>query len=262
MQLFIEIIFGFIIFFLIFTLIEKIAPAIYSKRIFRRGFKLDLLYWVMAPTINAAIKNSAALLIVIVVASVMGLKLDESIIHGFGPIIKQPSGIIVMEMLVLGDFINYWMHRWFHRQGLWKIHAIHHSSTELDWLSSVRVHPFNQAIANSVSVGILLGLGFPMIVLAAYLPFLLFYAVLLHANVPWGFGPLRYVIASPKFHRWHHTTDKHGLNKNFAGLFPIFDLIFGTFYMPKLIQPAQFGIRKNEVPNTLWGQMMYPLRKK
>ena len=54
-----------------------------------------------------------------------------------------------------------------------------------------------------------------------------FYAIFVHANVPWSFGPLRYVIATPAFHRWHHAAEEQGLNHNFAGLFPLFDLLFG-----------------------------------
>ena len=261
MQVIKEIILSFVILFLIFTLIEKIFPAIRSKRVFRQGYKLDLFYWVLAPTINAAIKKGSALLVIIIVASIIGLKLDESITHGFGPVIQQPTGLMLLEMVVLGDFIGYWVHRWFHTSALWKIHAIHHSSVELDWLSSVRVHPFNQAIGNSITVAILLSLGFPMTALAAYLPFLIFYAILLHANVPWSFGPFRYVIASPKFHRWHHTSEEQGLDKNFAGLFPVFDLIFGTFYMPDKQQLLKFGVLENDIPDSLWGQMMYPFRK-
>ncbi len=256
-----QIVVGFVILFAIFTLLEKLFPAQRNKRVFRQGYRLDLYYWVMAPTINTLIKNASAILTIIIVALVLGLDLDDDIVRGFGPISQQPAVLIGIEMLVLGDFIGYWTHRWFHRSSLWKIHAIHHSSEELDWLSSVRVHPLNQAIANAISVGIMLALGFPLMALAAYLPFLLFYAIFLHANIPWGFGPLRYVIASPRFHRWHHTSEQEGLDKNFAGLFPVFDLMFGTFYMPGDRQPVQFGVYDGAMPHTLWGQLMYPFRK-
>jgi len=47
-------------------------------------------------------------------------------------------------------------------------------------------------------------------------------------------GPLRAVLASPRFHRWHHTSAKEGRDKNFAGLLPLWDILFGTYYMPDL----------------------------
>jgi sterol desaturase/sphingolipid hydroxylase (fatty acid hydroxylase superfamily) len=78
--------------------------------------------------------------------------------------------------------------------------------------------------------------------------------------VSWTYGPLRYVFASPAFHRWHHTSEEEGLDKNFAGLFPFIDVIFGTFYMPVERQPQRFGILHNDVPEGLLGQLVYPFR--
>lgn len=261
MQTLIQIAVGFAVFFALFTVLEKLFPAIRQKPVFRQGYRLDMLYWVLAPTINALIKKAAVIAALLLVAWALDLKLDGSIKNGFGPIAQQPLGWMVLEVLVVGDFVSYWTHRIFHRRRLWKIHAIHHSSTELDWLSSVRVHPLNQALNSAVSVAVLVALGFPLEIMKGYLPFIIIYGVLLHANVPWDFGPLRYVIASPRFHRWHHTSEEHGLDKNFAGLFPVFDLLFGTFYMPRGEQPGQFGVRNDEVPQSLWAQMVYPFRK-
>lgn len=98
----------------------------------------------------------------------------------------------------------------FHGRTLWHFHAVHHCSTEVDWLSSVRLHPVNNVASRVVAV-VLIAL----------------------AGLPWTFGPLRYALTSPAFHRWHHTSEAEGMDKNFSGLFPWIDLIFGTFYMPK-----------------------------
>jgi sterol desaturase/sphingolipid hydroxylase (fatty acid hydroxylase superfamily) len=103
-------------------------------------------------------------------------------------------------------------------------------------------------------------LGFNGAVVAAYAPFLTLHALLLHANVAWTFGPLRYVVSSPAFHRWHHTTEAEGLDRNFAGLFPFIDLAFGTFFMPKDRQPQRFGIVEDDVPEGLFRQLAYPFR--
>lgn len=73
-------------------------------------------------------------------------------------------------------------------------------------------------------------------------------------------GPLKFVVASPVFHRWHHTTEKQGIDKNFAGLLPLWDLVFGTFYMPEGEQPLEFGVLGEEVPDGIWRQLLYPLR--
>jgi sterol desaturase/sphingolipid hydroxylase (fatty acid hydroxylase superfamily) len=92
-------------------------------------------------------------------------------------------------------------------------------------------------------------------------PFISLYAILIHANLPWDYGPLRYVLASPRFHRWHHTSEAEGRDKNFAGLFPFLDLLFGSFYMPRGRVPVEFGAGDEPVPTGIWRQIAYPLRK-
>jgi sterol desaturase/sphingolipid hydroxylase (fatty acid hydroxylase superfamily) len=69
----------------------------------------------------------------------------------------------------------------------------------------------------------------------------------LRPSRPWSFGPLRSVVSSPVFHRWHHTMRAEGLDKNFAGLFPIVD--------------RAFGIEGNRVPAGLFAQLRYPFRR-
>ena len=57
-------------------------------------------------------------------------------------------------------------------------------------------------------------------------------------------GVLALVLASPAFHRRHHTTQAEGLDKNFAGLFPLFDLAFGTLY-PEYTGPGTSHVFSN-----------------
>jgi len=83
----------------------------------------------------------------------------------------------------------------------------------------------------------------------------------LHANVSWTFGPLGHVLASPAFHRRHHTKETAAIDKNFAGLLPVWDLLFGTFYLPKDRRPTEFGVHDDGVPDSFWGQLVYPFRK-
>jgi WD40 repeat protein len=88
------------------------------------------------------------------------------------------------------------------------------------------------------------------------------HSTMVHANLNWTFGPLRYVFASPVFHRWHHTTLREGLNKNFASTFPFLDVIFGTFYMPLGKLPAEFGNGEAGFPEDFWGQFIQPFARK
>ena len=168
---------------------------------------------------------------------------------------------MLLELLVLGDLIGYWVHRWFHSRRLWRFHAVHHSSRRLDWLSALRVHPINDLVTKFVPTVVLACLGFPLKALAGYVLFLTFYSALLHANLNWSFGPLRYVIASPLFHRWHHTTEEQGRDKNYAPVFPFLDAVFGTLYLPRGVQPTRFGTSSTRIPDSYIGQLLFPFRR-
>jgi sterol desaturase/sphingolipid hydroxylase (fatty acid hydroxylase superfamily) len=189
------------------------------------------------------------------VASVEELRTRE--FAGFGPISRQPLWLQILEIYALSDFIGYWSHRLFHRGRWWPFHAVHHSSEDLDWLSSVRVHPVNDLVSKLLQVSPLLLLGFNPFATLSAAPFFTLYAILLHADVDWDFGPLRGAIASPVFHRWHHSRQREAWDKNFAGLLPLWDRIFGTYYMPAGRVPEDFGIME-ETPRDLLGQLVRP----
>ena len=147
-----------------------------------------------------------------------------------------------------------------HSTHLWKFHAIHHSAETMDWLSANRIHPMNDIISKGIKGLICFGLlGFSPIAVELYTPVLTAYIAFTHANVSCNYGPLRYVISSPAFHRWHHEMDKTAWGKNYAGLFPIFDILFGTFHFPKA-EPKEFGLYEEHVPNNFLAQMVYPFR--
>ena len=73
-------------------------------------------------------------------------------------------------------------------------------------------------------------------------------------------GPFKYVLATPVFHRWHHTPLEEGGNTNFAGTFPLWDLLFGTYRMPEHRLPDNYGVDDQEIPAEIAGQLAYPFR--
>jgi len=244
---------------LLYTL-ERLFPSVRGQQWWRRDGHVDMLYWLFTPLVMRAALKIVGVAGLVIVLGALGRQVGPRTAEGFGPVVWQPAWLVLVEMLLLGDLTGYWTHRWFHRRRQWKFHAVHHSSTQLDWLSTVRVHPVNDIVSKLAPALLLACLGFPLKALAGYVPLLTFYAVLLHANVDWSFGPLRLVIASPLFHRWHHTTEEQGLNKNFAPLFPFVDLAFGTFYMPAGRRPERFGTSGTQVPDTFLGQLLFPFR--
>jgi WD40 repeat protein/sterol desaturase/sphingolipid hydroxylase (fatty acid hydroxylase superfamily) len=165
-----------------------------------------------------------------------------------------------LAILLIQDVMLYWIHRLFHTRWAWQFHAIHHSPTVLDWMSAARFHPINNLLSFALADVTVLLLGFPWQALVALVPFNTIYSAMVHANLNWTFGPLRYVFASPVFHRWHHTTEEEGLNKNFASTFPFLDVLFGTFYMPVGEMPVEFGNGEPDFPQGFWGQFIHPFR--
>ena len=247
----------------VFWLIERERPSQPGQRRTAVDTRTDVVYWFFTPLATRAATRVALGIVFALVAVSQGLTFDhlrQSIATRQTWASALPPLLQIPLILLIADILAYWTHRVFHGRWLWPFHAIHHSSRTVDWLSSVRLHPVNDAVARIVQVLPLYWLGFNGLVLAGIVPLLTFYALFLHANVSWTFGPLRYVVASPAFHRWHHTSEEEGLDKNFSGLFPFIDLAFGTFYLPPDRQPQRFGIVGDDVPDGLVGQLLYPFR--
>ena len=102
-------------------------------------------------------------------------------------------------------------------------------------------------------------LGFSEVTLLLAAPIFFFSGALTHANLNWTFGPLRYLVASPVFHRWHHSADADCQARNFAPMFPVWDLMFGTFHMPAGERPGLFGAEG--VPDGLFRQLLHPFAR-
>jgi sterol desaturase/sphingolipid hydroxylase (fatty acid hydroxylase superfamily) len=256
---------GLLVLSAVFWLLERWRPSLPEQRRERIQTRTDLVYWFFTPLVTRFVTRVSIGIVFALVALWQGVSFDD---FRAAASTRQtwasalPTWVQIPAILLLADLLAYCSHRLFHGRWLWPFHAIHHSSKSVDWLSSVRLHPINDVVSRIVQVLPLYWMGFNGVVLAAFVPFLTLYALLLHANVRWTYGPLRYAIASPAFHRWHHTSEEEGLDKNFAGLFPFIDLLFGTFYMPADRQPQRFGILKNDVPDGLLGQLAYPFRTK
>ena len=243
--------------------LQRLWPAARGLRRSRRELTTDLTYWVFSPLVTKPLVRIAVLIGLLPVLWLTGRSFDrDQLLHGYGPIAAIPGWLQAAIVIAMGDFIGYWLHRAFHRGRLWPFHAVHHSARELTWMSAVRVHPVNDALTRMVQAIPLVLLGFSPLVIGAYLPFLTFYAIMLHANLRWDFGPLRCVLASPTFHRWHHADDANARDKNFAGLFPLWDWLFGTLYLPHGDQPLSFGAQGEAVPPSVVAQLIYPFRQK
>jgi sterol desaturase/sphingolipid hydroxylase (fatty acid hydroxylase superfamily) len=250
----------------VFTWIERRWSAQPALRWWQRPLGMDLTYWFAGPVLGHAALMLGLIVIGLGLLALLGPAFDRTLIErlraGHPLVAAWPTWVQVLAAIVVADFALYWIHRAFHRLPfLWPLHAVHHSATRVDWLAAVRVHPLNSLISTTMLGVVLIACGFPLGVLAGVVPFIGLLGLLGHANVTWEFGPvLRHVFASPRFHRWHHTQVDEGGDRNFAAFIPLWDRLFGTWYLPEERLPTRFGIAGDPVPHHFMGQLLHPLR--
>jgi sterol desaturase/sphingolipid hydroxylase (fatty acid hydroxylase superfamily) len=226
----------------------------------KRDLVTDLCYWFFIPVITRFLRIG---LLIAAAAMIFNITTPEGLIafyeNGHGPLATLPLFAQGIIFLIGEDFIMYWSHRWFHDVPvLWKYHAVHHSSEELEWISAARFHPINLFLGSVLADVVMLFAGVSPNVFVILGPLTIAHSAFVHANLDWTLGPFKYVIASPVFHRWHHTAADRGGEKNFASTFPILDVIFGTFYMPAGQLPDSYGIDDRKFPQTFGAQLVHP----
>jgi sterol desaturase/sphingolipid hydroxylase (fatty acid hydroxylase superfamily) len=226
----------------------------------RRGLRTDLLFWVFTPLVGKAATLAVVTGVVSWLMVLTGRELDVTSTTGWGPIGRQPLWLQAGEALMLADLIFYWTHRMFHTTRLWPFHAVHHSSERLDWLSSMRFHPVNDVVSRVAQAVPLVLLGFAPLAVVCAIPVVVVFIVVAHADVPWTWGPLKHVLVSPVYHHWHHSAEPEAVDKNFAGVFPLWDRLFGTRYMPADRRPSAYGLTGEKTPASFLGLLAYPFR--
>jgi sterol desaturase/sphingolipid hydroxylase (fatty acid hydroxylase superfamily) len=164
--------------------------------------------------------------------------------------------VTFVVVVFLGDFASYWRHRLEHSRWLWPAHAIHHSDTEMTFLTLARFHPVNRLVTSCVDITFLALLGFPAWALVANEIVRHYYGEFIHVDLPWMYGPLRWVFVSPVMHQWHHALDYIGSGSNFATVFSVFDRAFGTYHVPGPCT-GPLGV-SDDLGKGIMGQFMYP----
>ena len=244
---------------LVFALLSKISPCNRGRPWWhKRGLATDLAYWIFVPIFTRYLRIWVTVSLTIWLFHISeGQKIADFYAHGHGAVSTLPLWFQAVLYLVGTDFMLYWSHRAFHQGVLWKYHAVHHATQDLDWISAARFHPLNLAfgVAAADIVALLCGISPEIFIVMG--PVNTLDSCLVHANLNWTFGPLRFVIASPVFHRWHH--DKKTYDRNFAGSLSLWDWMFGTYYMPQGALPGSYGIGDENMPEGLLAQIVYPL---
>ncbi len=160
-----------------------------------------------------------------------------------------PTWAVLLAALVARDGVSYTIHRTMHGRTGWPVHAIHHSDSHVNGFTAWRVHPLELVATNLLAVVMISWLGLPREIAGTVLVIALVHEIYIHLEVDIEHGPLRFVLASPRFHRWHHLDAEPAYNSNYANMFPIYDVLFGTYREPRPMA-APIGAASAGVPDT------------
>ncbi len=245
---------GILISFLIFVPLERLFALRREQKIFRRHWANDLLFLFL----NGLVIKLGLVALIVTVVYVAERLVPPSVSAVVG---AQPLWIQIPMAILLSDLGFYWMHRMFHAvPWLWRFHAIHHSIEELDWLAGARIHPIDQILTKGVSLVPVFVLGFSDTAVGIYAAVYGWQTMLIHSNVRLRFGPLRWLLASPEFHHWHHSNDREARDKNFAAQLPFLDALFGSLHMPRGRMPTAYGLDQ-PTPDRYVQQLIYPFTR-
>lgn len=234
----------------------KKTDALYTM-LHRLGFVPLLLFFLLMPLVDAL--DGA-------------LRMHNIIPPNLEDLVPWLAGaplVSFLVYLVVLDFVAYWLHRWQHRfNWWWSLHALHHSQREMSFWSDDRNHLLDDLLIDSAHVMVALLIGVPPGQFIALVVASRMIESLSHANLRLHFGRVgERLLVSPRFHRVHHGVgvghEGRTQGCNFAVLFPIWDVMFGTANF-ECTFPAT-GIRDQadgrEYGDTFWRQQWLGLQR-
>ncbi|MCK5726485.1 MAG: sterol desaturase family protein [Thiotrichaceae bacterium] len=239
---------------LIFITIEKIWPF-RDQPVFRFGWQTDFNHFLLNHLL----------------IGLMLLVTTQFIHHAFGwvstigiaPLLQSMPFLLQLFFIILfADLVQYWAHRGYHEVPfLWRFHAVHHSAKRMDWMAGSRQHILEIIATRCLVLVPVMMLGFSKSVVDAYIIIVGLQAVFNHANVQFKFGWLQYIIVTPQFHHWHHSSDKAAIDKNYAAHFSFLDYLFGSAVKGQKEWPKEYGVVGDYIPEGLWKQQLFPFKK-
>ena len=226
-----------------FTSLERWRPLRRQRSALRRtGAMTDAVSYV----VNEVLGGLGLAVVLVVAVPVLRLGVPPVLVRGLSGL---PGWARWLTALALSEVCGYWGHRLSHEiPWLWRLHRVHHSAPQLDWLAPSRRHPLDAVVARTSTAlpALVLGLGVPTVVTWFALKRL--QGLITHANVDLRCGPLERIVVTPFFHHWHHSAAPGTWNTNYAGSLPAVDWLFGTLWLPDR-WPEEYGC-DGDVPDT------------
>ena len=168
----------------------------------------------------------------------------------------------VLLLLLLGDAGRYWGHRMAHEvPWLWRFHANHHSPNRLWFFNALRIHPVDKVLFTFTELLFPILIGVNGDVLALYFLMTASNGFFQHCNIDVKLGPFYYFFNAVDLHRWHHSKIADESNHNYGNNIIVYDLLFGTFYLPKNREVGPIGVLNPDYPKGYIGQFLAPFRR-
>lgn len=246
-------------------LIERARPAIREQKVLSWGLFEDFCWF----NLDLAFK-------VVAFPAFVGLiSLAYDRLTGgfsFGFVSEWPVWLRVGFSILAFDFLQ-WLHHFVRHKvrWLWHFHVIHHSQTEMNLFTDLRVHFAEYLVAHALTFLPLFALNLTPFAIMGVGLFTLWYNRFIHTNVRTNLGPLKHILVTPQYHRVHHSIETRHYDKNFGVLFTVWDRVFGTLHAGYDEYPAtgvagvDFGRPTSLAPMgwamTIGREVLYPFRE-
>jgi sterol desaturase/sphingolipid hydroxylase (fatty acid hydroxylase superfamily) len=231
-------------------------PLHKEQPVFRPGWQIDFTHFI----INHLLVGLALVIVNFAIHRLFGWLV-------YAPLQKWIGGLPFFAelflVLLVADLVQYWTHRAYHEiPFLWRFHAVHHSAEYMDWMAGSRLHLFELLTTRVSILGVLYVLGFTEASMNVYIVIVGFQAVFNHANVAvpavFARAPLKWLIVTPDFHHWHHSSEREAIDRNYAAHFAFIDYLFGTAVKSDRRFPGKYGVLGDYMPASYFKQQLFP----
>ena len=157
--------------------------------------------------------------------------------------------------VVVYDFMSYWAHRHSHEvHAMWAVHAVHHAAEDFNLAAALRQPLFSHLFTWVYRLPLALFMSSEMFIILVVFDYL--YQFIQHTQYVPKLGPIGWLMNTPSHHRVHHGRDDKYLDKNYGGIFIIWDRLFGTFQAEE--ETPDYGLT-NPVRSVdpIWGNFVF-----
>ncbi|MEM9333980.1 MAG: sterol desaturase family protein [Pseudomonadota bacterium] len=157
----------------------------------------------------------------------------------------SPSGLAWWALAIIAwDFCYYWSHRFGHEISVfWAGHAVHHQSEDYNLSTALR-QPSTGFLLNWVFYLPLFLVGFPLEILVTVNAINLIYQFWVHTQFITRLGILEWFLVTPSNHRVHHAQNERYIDRNYGGMFIVWDRLFGSFQDELDDEIPVYGVRR------------------